>query len=91
MVIFYYDENRKNYYESLNTHKIAPELTEQDDKSVVPYMKFDNLKHGIRAVIRHRGEKYLDDWYGEQWRIPEKPSQGVLSKIGRKDKGSLEE
>jgi len=87
----FYDENRKNYYESLNTHKIAPKLTRQDDKSVVPYMKFDNLKPGIRAVIPHRGEKYLTDWYGEQWKIPEKPSKDVLGKIYRKDKGSLEE
>lgn len=81
----YYDEKRKNYYESLNNKKIATELSENDKESVVPYKKFGSTT--IRTIIPERGEKYLDTWYGPQWRIKEKPSKKILSKIRKKDIG----
>lgn len=81
----YYDEKRKNYYESLNNKKIAPELSENDKESVVPYKKFGSTT--IRTIIPERGEKYLNEWYGPQWRIKEKPSKKILSKIRNKDIG----
>ena len=66
-----YDDNRQDYFESLNTKKIAPVLTQKDDDTVCPYVKFNNIM--IRAINPDRGKPYLTKWYGPKWPDPRHP------------------
>ena len=83
----YYNQKRNNYYESLNKYKIAPKLIDLDNNSVAPYKKFGSAQ--IRTIIPEKGESYLDDWYGKQWRIRKKPSDKILNKIYKKAHGKF--